>query len=412
MLFLVSAIGYVIGRIRIAGVSLGVAAILFVGLAFGALSPELSLPPVLVEMGLIIFVYTIGLSSGAGFFASFNRQGLRNNLLVLGMLTLAAGMTVAAYTVLALKPTVTAGMFAGSLTNTPALAGLLDTIAKNAPPATVDTLLAEPVVGYSVAYPVGVLGMLLAALLVRALFRIDYRTDADRLRQFNLVEQEIYNRTARVTRSDVVNVPLSTLKGTHTWPVIFGRHEHGGTVNLADGDTVLARGDLISIIGPPGAVDGAVPDLGEATGVHLEMDHGEYDFRRGLRYQPGDRRAQAAQMELPQRYGAVVACAGATSTCWPTATVLELGDRVAWWQRGHPRAEPSLRRLVQGAERTGSAHLRPGLDPGRAPGPDPHPLPGGLTFSLGMAGGPLLVGLVLEAAATGPWSGRCPTAPA
>ncbi|MCB0162126.1 MAG: transporter, partial [Caldilineaceae bacterium] len=66
LLFLVSAIGYVIGRIRIAGVSLGVAAILFVGLAFGALSPELSLPPVLVEMGLIIFVYTIGLSSGAG----------------------------------------------------------------------------------------------------------------------------------------------------------------------------------------------------------------------------------------------------------------------------------------------------------------------------------------------------------
>ncbi|MEZ4580590.1 MAG: hypothetical protein R3A10_02835 [Caldilineaceae bacterium] len=112
------------------------------------------------------------------------------------MLTLAAGMTVAAYTVLALKPTVTAGMFAGSLTNTPALAACW-TPSPETPPATVDTLLTEPVVGYSVAYPVGVLGMLLAALLVRALFRIDYRTDADRLRQFNLVEQEIYNRTAR-----------------------------------------------------------------------------------------------------------------------------------------------------------------------------------------------------------------------
>ena len=401
LLFLVSAIGYVIGRIRIAGVSLGVAAILFVGLAFGALSPELTLPPVLVEMGLIIFVYTIGLSSGAGFFASFNRQGLRNNLLVLGMLTLAAGMTVAAYTILALKPTVTAGMFAGSLTNTPALAGLLDTIAKNAPPATVDTLLAEPVVGYSVAYPVGVLGMLLAALAVRALFRIDYRADADRLRQFNLVEQEIYNRTARVTRSDVINVPLSTLKETHTWPVIFGRHEHGGTVNLADGDTVLARGDLISIIGPPDAVDRVVRDLGEPTGMHLEMDRSEYDFRRVFVSNPEIAGRKLRELELPRRHGAVVTRVrrGDIDLLADGDTVLELGDRV----RVVARREdiPGLSRLFGDSYKALSEldllTFGLGLTLGVLLGLIPIPLPGGLTFSLGMAGGPLLVGLVLGA---------------
>ena len=401
LLFLVSAIGYVIGRIRIAGVSLGVAAILFVGLAFGALSPELTLPPVLVEMGLIIFVYTIGLSSGAGFFASFNRQGLRNNLLVLGMLTLAAGMTVAAYTILALKPTVTAGMFAGSLTNTPALAGLLDTIAKHATPATVDSLLAEPVVGYSVAYPVGVLGMLLAALAVRALFRIDYRADADRLRQFNLVEQEIYNRTARVTRSDVVNVPLSTLKGTHTWPVIFGRHEHGGTVNLADGDTVLARGDLISIIGPPDAVDRVVRDLGEPTGMHLEMDRSEYDFRRVFVSNQEIAGRKLRELELPQRYGAVVTRVrrGDIDLLADGDTVLELGDRV----RVVARREdiPGLSRLFGDSYKALSEldllTFGLGLTLGVLLGLIPIPLPGGLTFSLGMAGGPLLVGLVLGA---------------
>lgn len=411
LLFLVSALGYVIGRIRIAGVSLGVAAILFVGLAFGALSPELSLPPVLVEMGLIIFVYTIGLSSGAGFFASFNRQGLRNNLLVLTMLILAAGMTVAAYTVLALKPTVTAGMFAGSLTNTPALAGLLDTIAKNASPETVNALLAEPVVGYSVAYPMGVLGMLLAALTVRALFRIDYRVDAERLRQFNLVEQEIYNRTARVTRGDVISVPLSTLKETHTWPVIFGRHEHKGMVTLADADTVLAKGDLISIIGPPDAVDQVVRDLGEPTGLHLEMDRHEYDFRRVFVSNPEIAGRRLRDLSLPQRYGAVVTRVrrGDIDLLADGDTVLELGDRV----RVVARREdiPALGRLFGDSYKALSEidllTFGLGLTLGVLLGLIPIPLPGGITFSLGMAGGPLLVGLVLGALRrTGPlvWS--------
>jgi putative transport protein len=411
LLFLVSAVGYVIGRIRIAGVSLGVAAILFVGLAFGALSPELSLPPVLVEMGLIIFVYTIGLSSGAGFFASFNRQGLRNNLLVLVMLTLAAGMTVAAYTILALKPTVTAGMFAGSLTNTPALAGLLDTIAKNASPETVNALLAEPVVGYSVAYPMGVLGMLLAALAVRALFRIDYRVDAERLRQFNLVEQEIYNRTARVTRGDVISVPLSTLKETHTWPVIFGRHEHKGTVTLVDADTVLAKGDLISVIGPPDAVDQVVRDLGEPTGLHLEMDRHEYDFRRVFVSNPEIAGRRLRDLSLPQRYGAVVTRVrrGDIDLLADGDTVLELGDRV----RVVARREdiPALGRLFGDSYKALSEidllTFGLGLTLGVLLGLIPIPLPGGITFSLGMAGGPLLVGLVLGAVRrTGPlvWS--------
>ena len=87
LLFLVTAIGYAIRQIKIKGSSLGVAAVLFVGLFFGTLSPEIKLPAIIFELGLVIFVYTIGLSSGAGFFASFNRRGLRDNLFVLSMIT-------------------------------------------------------------------------------------------------------------------------------------------------------------------------------------------------------------------------------------------------------------------------------------------------------------------------------------
>ncbi|MFN8495493.1 MAG: hypothetical protein U0350_48305 [Caldilineaceae bacterium] len=132
LLFVVAAIGYLLGRIKIGGSSLGVAAVLFVGLAIGSLDPNLKLPELIYQLGLVLFVYTIGLSSGPGFVASFQRKGLRDNLLVVGVLILALALVLAATFLLHLKPTLATGLFAGSLTNTPALAGVLDYVNHNA----------------------------------------------------------------------------------------------------------------------------------------------------------------------------------------------------------------------------------------------------------------------------------------
>lgn len=161
LLFVVAAIGYPLGRVRLFGHSLGVAAVLFVGLAIGALDPDLKLPEVIYTLGLVVFVYTIGLSSGAGFFASFRRKGLRDNLLIVGMLIIAALAVVGVQYAFGLRPTLAAGLFAGSLTNTPALAAVLEQIRIIAPADTRDQLLADPVVGYSIAYPIGVIGMII-----------------------------------------------------------------------------------------------------------------------------------------------------------------------------------------------------------------------------------------------------------
>src|SRR5918996_1280859 len=88
LLVIMAAIGYAVGQIKIAGTSLGIAAVLFVGLFFGALDPRLKLPDPFYLLGLVVFVYTIGLSSGPTFFRTLRRQGLRDNLLVIGMLVL------------------------------------------------------------------------------------------------------------------------------------------------------------------------------------------------------------------------------------------------------------------------------------------------------------------------------------
>src|SRR5512136_458298 len=126
LLFLIAAISYPLGRIKIKGTSLGVAAVLFVALAVNAINPNLKLPEVIYQLGAVLFVYTLGLSGGPSFFASFRGKGLRDSAFVTTMLICAAGLTVAAHFLLHLTPTLTAGMYAGSLTNTPALAAVID----------------------------------------------------------------------------------------------------------------------------------------------------------------------------------------------------------------------------------------------------------------------------------------------
>lgn len=169
LLFVVAAMGYPLGRIKIRGSSLGVAAVLFVGLAVGAIHPSLKLPEIVYVLGLATFVYTIGLASGPAFMSSLRRDGIRNNLLVVGMLLFATILTLVAQRLLHLKATVAAGLFAGSLTSTPALAGVIETIKQMHAGGGLDQLLAEPVAGYSIAYPMGAMGGVLAISLVQKL---------------------------------------------------------------------------------------------------------------------------------------------------------------------------------------------------------------------------------------------------
>lgn len=401
LLFIVSAVGYAIGRIKIKGSSLGVAAVLFVGLAAGSLHPDLKLPDIVFELGLIIFVYTIGLSSGPGFFASFKRKGLRDNLFVVSMLLVAVAITVSAHFLLGLKSTVTAGMFAGSLTNTPALAGLLETISNYANPAQLDMLLAEPVVGYSVAYPMGVLGMILAVFIMQRVWRIDYTAEAQQVRTLMLVEQELYNQTARVTQPAMAGIPLRDLRHQFDWDVVFGRLKRGDQIFLATGENSLEIGDLIGIIGDPDMVSQVISQIGELTGEHLELDRTQYDNRRIFVSNSDVAGRSLAELRIPQRFGAVVTRVrrGDIDLLAHGDTVLELGDRVRIVTR---RKDMSAINEFFGDSYKSLSELNLlsfglGIVLGLLVGLIPIPLPGGVTFKLGFAGGPLIVALILGA---------------
>ena len=398
LLMVVTAIGYAIGRITIKGSSLGVAAVLFVGLAVGAVDPRLALPEAIYLLGLVTFVYTVGLSSGPGFFASFTPRGLRDNLFILAMLLVAGGLAAGANLVLGMAPTVAAGIFAGSLTNTPALAGVLDALRTQ---GAADAVLSEPVVGYSVAYPMGVLGMILVVSLCQRWWRVDYTRENERLRGFNLVEQHIYNRTVRVTNPAVVGVAMQKLALAQAWGVVLTRVKREDATFLVDGDTQLAQGDLVNVLGAPDRVNEATAAMGEPTDEHLEFDRTHYDYRRVFVSNPAVVGRKLSELRLPERYGAIVTRVrqGDIDLLADGHTVLELGDRVRVAAPRTRLAELStlFGDSYKGLSEINLVSLGLGLSLGLLIGLIPIRLPGGITLTLGYAGGPLLVALVLGA---------------
>lgn len=407
LLFLVIAIGYPLGRIRIAGTQVGLSAVLFAGIAVSAVHPSLKLPELVYQLGLVLFVYTVGLACGHGFFASFQRKGLRDNLLVVGVLAVGTLMTASIHYALHLRPATTAGMFSGSLTNTPALVAVLETIERTAPPETRGIALADPVVGYSVAYPFGVVGMLLVIAILQRLWKPDYDGEARAMPHLNAASERLTHSTLRVARPDASGSSLDELARRHGWDVIFGRCRHEGSVSIATGQTRLAVGDLVTVVGTAAAIARVVDVLGETSDVQIDLDRSRLDYRRifvSNRQIVGHR---LDDLNLPQTLGAVVTRVrrGDVEMLPHGDTVLQLGDRV--------RVVSPREQMDQVTKFFGDSYralsevdvlpFSVGISLGLLLGLVPIPFPGGLTLTLGLAGGPLVLALVLGALGrTGP----------
>lgn len=399
LLFLVAALGYFLGRIQFRGSSLGVAAVLFVGLAFGALHPDLKLPEIVYLLGLVLFVYTIGLSSGPGFFASFRRKGLRDNLLVVGVLVLMVIFAMIAHRLLQLSPAQTAGLFSGSLTNTPSLASVLDYLKSSAATAELDHLLAEPVVAYSLTYPMGVVGMILTIYLMQKIWQTNYATEAANLRELGATNVKLQNRTIRVTRSEATHEPLHELVKRHRWDVVFGRLKRGNQLALALGATRLQIGDLISIVGSREELERVTKEFGDVSREQIDLDRSRLDYRRIFVSNHKLAGQRLCDLNLPRRFGALVTRVrrGDVEFLPHGDTVLELGDRIrvlthrdrmdavsAFFGDSY-RAVSEIDVLTFGL----------GLALGLLIGLVPIPLPNGVVIKLGLAGGPLIVAMIL-----------------
>jgi putative transport protein len=402
LLFIVAGIGYPLGHLRIGRSSLGVAAVLFVGIAIGGMDPNLKLPEIIYQFGLVLFVYTIGLSSGPVFFQSFGRRGLKANLLVLGMLSLGFVLTLVTHRLLGLRPTLTAGMFAGSLTNTPALAAELEYLKTSLPAEQQAQGLADPVVGYSITYPMGIIGVLLAIALMQRLWKVDYPAEAHRTRELGAVNEPLEARVVKVLRPTEETV--GTLMQRHGWDVVFGRHQRGENITVADLSLRLEPGDLVTVVGTASEVAEVVQGLGEVSEAPLAHDRSVLDYRRIFVSNPAVVGRRLAELDLPGRFGAVATRLrrGDMDMLAQEDTVLDAGDRIRVLARTD-QLEAVSRFFGDSYKAISEINILSfslGLALGLLLGTVPIPLPGGVDLKLGLAGGPLIVALVLG------WLGR------
>jgi putative transport protein len=400
LLFVVIAIGYWLGTIRIGGTNLGVSAVLFVGLIFGAISPEFHIPEIVIFLGLAIFVYAIGLSSAPSFFSTMKQRGTNDVLFIILMVAFSAGLTIGLYYLWSFSHDIASSIFAGSTMNTPALASVLDAITNLGLPADrAAEMYNNAVVGYSLTYPMGMIGVMLGIALMTRLFRIDFRKEEQVLKKDYPIRQEIVTETVRIKNPDITGIPIRDLKKKYQWKVVFGRMKRGDQVDLSTWDTTFETEDQIIVVGDRDIVREVVLVLGELSDDRIEVSQTEYVHKRIFVSNPDIAGEKLSTLNLYERFAAIIfrVRRGDMDLLATSNTRLELGDQVLFISRR--RDVDKISQLFGDSfEALGRVNLLSfgmGMAIGLLLGMVTITLPGDISVKLGLAGGPIIVALIL-----------------
>lgn len=335
LLFIVAASGYLIGSIKIGTNKLGVAAVLFVGLFVGAIDSRLDIPEIVFLLGLSMYVYSIGLSSGPAFFKSYKKNGLRDIGFIIAMLFFSGIVAVGLFFLFGFSAGTITGMYAGSTTNTPAMAGVIDYV-NSAGLANGTKITEQIVIGYSFSYPMGILGGMIAIALSEKFLKIDYAEEKERLKSKYPIGENLTSRTIVVLNKDIINTHLRDLQKEHRWNVVFGRiRQEGRSMGIAKWDSVFAIGDRILVAGNISEIESVVQVLGEEAKNDLKRDHSDYDVRRIFVSNPKVVGRTISSLNLDRNFDCVISRIrrGDMEMLAKEDTILELGDRIRFVAR-------------------------------------------------------------------------------
>ncbi|MEW6493324.1 MAG: aspartate:alanine exchanger family transporter [Cyanobacteriota bacterium] len=398
-LFLTIGLGYLLSEIRIKGIGLGIASVLFVGIALGAWGKDsFSLPDIITQLGLILFVYTIGLDAGPAFFRILKQRGLALSLLALVAVTGAATMAQLAVKVFGVNPAIAVGLFCGGLTNTPALAAATEILGSKPESAFLT-------IGYSVAYPLAVILPIAIAELVGFLKHVNIKTETKR------AEKETGENTEppvaqniKITSPELAGVRLQESR-LFNLGVKVSRVQHGDTISVATPNTLLELGDIIRIVGTQENVARATALIGvEVLQPGPESRRDQINYRRILLTNKKLAGRKLGESGIEAKWNAVVTRIrrGDIDFVPTDNTVIERGDRLRVVAKTEdiPGLTKYLGDSLRALSETDYLSLSLGILLGVLLGSIALELPGNLKLSLGLAGGPLLAALVLG------WRGR------
>ncbi|MFH1998384.1 MAG: aspartate:alanine exchanger family transporter [Planctomycetota bacterium] len=413
LLFLVIGIGFLVGQIRIYGFKLGVAGVLFVGLLFGGWHPEgtdtLSISHQVMQIGLILFVYTVGLTSGASFFAALKTRGARFNIALVISLCAGAIITLIVGRWMHLLPGQIAGVYCGGLTNTPALASVTELVNNSGIGDARD-----PAVGYSMSYPFGILGGMLSFQVFAWIYRKQAQAERVEAENRTRLKTDLVSASFEVQNPEILGRAIGELRIKEKVGMIVSRYRHGDHVVVPTKYTVLQKGDLVRAVGPRACIAKGEAFFGASSSENLEEVGGGITLRRILVSRKELAGSTIDKLDLDRLFNAqITRLRRADVDIIPDdRTTIEIGDRVRVVMPTEKAAEVAA--FFGDSERKISeldySALTLGISLGVLIGMIPIPVPGGSTVSLGFAGGPLVAGLILgKIGRTGKWVWSIPS---
>jgi putative transport protein len=376
--FLAIGLGYLVGQINIAGFSLGVGAVLFVGLALGAFAPKAQILGPIGLTGLIMFLYGIGILYGRQFFEGMRGVGQKYNLLAL--IACVAGLLVALGLgqVYGIKLGHTLGIYAGSMTSTATLQAALDTMNTK-----------EPSIGYSIAYPFGVIGPILCIYFMTQMVKPKFPPKAQR---FHMGEISISDKFSGQTLEDLTKELPGGVQVTMV--------RKGGQNIVPAADIGLLPGDAVLVIAErEDAIAEAASRLGKLEPGRLAADRANLDYIRVFVGKASVVGVPLSRLPMPAGFPAHLLHVRRYDADLVPAPdlMLEFGDRVGVLMPPDRREE--IRKhfgdTVKAAAEFSYVSLGLGMVLGVLLGLIPIPIPGVGTVTLGIGGGPLIVALIL-----------------
>lgn len=332
ILALVITLGLSLGKIRVKGVSLGLAWILFIGLIFRHFSLNLDehLLHFLKEFGLILFVYSIGLEVGPSFFSSFKNGGKSLNLLSIIVVALSIITTLVIYSFSNTSITSMTGILSGAVTNTPGLGAAQQAYSdlRHIDAPSIAT-------GYAIAYPMGVLGVILSFIVLRYALRINKgEEEAQAKRGFGHLEAMTLNTfSVKITNKMIFGDTVKEVRHILNRDFMISqihRSEGTSTKEMVNGQTILNEGDIVYVVAHPSVQEPLIALLGEKVEMAWEEFGNELITRRILITKPGINGKSISQMQIRSNLGTNITRvnrAGVDLIATPDLK-LQLGDRV------------------------------------------------------------------------------------
>ncbi len=407
------AIGIPLGRIKVFGISLGITLVLFVAILLGQLgfSVNGNVLHFVKEFGLILFVFTIGLQVGPGFFASFKKGGMLMNGLAASVVLLGVLLTVAFHFLTGIPMPTMVGVLSGAITNTPGLGAAQQALAEivktnGATDGAVEQLAGTLGQGYACAYPLGVVGIILSLIVVRAVFKISLDKETAAIKA---LEKEQGDTSAAISlevqNPAIIGKKISEITRLFSRPFVISRHRRGENApTVATGDTVLAAGDRLFVIvfkedaEMVGAFFGKVINWGVEDWEHIKsaiVRRRIIVTRENMNGRPLSRLAAYTAMGVAITR---INRAGVVQVASPTLR-LQIGDRVNVVGPEHAvnEVEKVLGNELKRLDHPNLVSIFLGIALGVFFGSIPFAVPGlSQPLKLGLAGGPLIIAILLS----------------